>query len=444
MKLQMVVDALSLSIKTPVEIRGFSIDTRTIQPGDVFVAIVGEQFDGHDFVAQAIAKGAAAVIVSKPQDIPGVLQLQVPDTVKALADIAKAHRASIICPIIALTGSNGKTTVKEMIASILPAPSHATKGNLNNHLGVPLSVLGLTSEHRYAVFEMGANQPDDIRYTVDIVQPDVALINNIAPAHIAGFGSIDGVARSKGEIYTGLKKGGYAIINADDEYAGFWGNRLDGKHCIRFSANQKADVWASDIVLDDLSRARFRLHLGEACVMPIQLQVPGVHNVRNALAAASCSFAVGIEPETIQAGLQSFGGVKGRLAFKRGREHTTIIDDTYNANLRSVLTAVEVLATRPGKKMLVLGDMGELGEHGPLHHREIGAWAKEKGVDWVFTVGTLSQATSEAFGIDACHFQNKQELLAAVTPLLQPGVTVLVKGSRSSQMEDVVEQLTVS
>lgn len=444
MKLQMVVDALSLPVKTPVEIRGFSIDTRTIQPGDVYIAIQGEQFDGHDFVAQAIEKGAVAVVVSKPLGLPGALELQVADTIKALADIAKAHRANIKCPIIALTGSNGKTTVKEMIASILPRPSHATKGNLNNHLGVPLSVLGLQSEHRYAVFEMGANQPDDIRYTVDIVQPDVALVNNIAPAHIAGFGSIEGVARSKGEIYVGLKKDGYAVVNADDDYAEFWGSRLDGKRCIRYSASQEADIYARDITLDSHSCAHFTLHFGEKTVLKVRLQVPGVHNVRNALAAASCCFAAGIAPEDIKVGLERFGGVKGRLAFKPGREKATIIDDTYNANLRSVLTAVDVLATRPGKKMLVLGDMGELGEHGSAHHRQIGEWAREKGVDWVFTVGKLSQSTTEGFGADGRHFQNKQELLAAVMPLLEPGVTVLVKGSRSSKMEEVVEQLIAS
>lgn len=444
MKLQTVVDALSLPIKTPIEIRGFSIDTRSIKPGDIYVAIQGEQFDGHDFVPQAIEKGAVAVVVSKSIGMPGVLELCVADTVKALADIAKAHRANMSCPIIALTGSNGKTSVKEMIACILPPPSHATQGNLNNHLGVPLSVLGLKSEHRYAVFEMGANQPDDIRYTVEIVQPDVALVNNIAPAHIAGFGSIEGVARSKGEIYVGLKKGGYAIVNADDDYAQFWGNRLDGKHCMRFSTNGKADVYASDIALDSQSRASFNLHFKDNAVLPIRMQVPGVHNVRNALAAASCCLAVGIAPEDIKAGLERFSGVKGRLAFKPGREETTIIDDTYNANLRSVLTAVDVLATRPGKKILVLGDMGELGEHAPAHHRKIGEWAREKGVDWVFTVGKLSQSTTEGFGSDARHFQNKQELLAAVMPLLQPGVTVLVKGSRSSKMEEVVEQLIAS
>lgn len=421
-------------------ITGVCIDSRKIKPGNLFIALPGENFDGHHFIAEVAAKGAAAVICNQVNEQVKIPQIIVNDSLQALATVATYYRQSIHCPVIALTGSNGKTSVKEMIAAILPKPAHATPGNLNNHIGAPLSVLQLQKEHRYAVFELGANHLGEIAHTVAIVKPQVALINNIAPAHIEGFGSIDGVARAKGEIYQGLSDTGTAIVNADDDYAHFWDDLLINKKVLRFSLNNAADVYAHNLSFDSQGFAHFDLVLpsGQAKVV---LQVPGEHTARNALAAAACCFAVGISLEDIVEGLKEFRGVAGRMTFLKGKNDSIIIDDTYNANLQSVLTAVKVLAARQGRKILVLGDLGELGAWTQQHHEEIGHAAYHRGIDLLMTCGNHSEYSSHAFGSSAKHFKTQEELAQNLLTKLDKDTTVLVKGSRSAAMEKIVEQL---
>lgn len=440
MNLNTIASLLSQTCSINAEVTGVCIDSRIINPGNLFVAIKGEHFDGHDFIKEVEAKGAVAVVVNRAIQGVKIPQLVVEDPVLALAKIAEAHRQKIHCPVIALTGSNGKTTVKEMIAAILPSPSHATKGNLNNHLGAPLSVLQLNQQHRYAVFELGANHLGEIAHTVGIVHPDVTLINNIAPAHVEGFGSIDGVARAKGEIHQGLSAHGTVVINDDDAYSHFWDSLIGDKRVLRFSATHPADIYAQDVRLDTHGRGHFSLVLPNARA-DIELQVPGLHNVRNALAAATCCYAVGISIQDIQNGLNQFGGVKGRMTTLPGKNKSTIIDDTYNANLRSVLTALEVLALRPGKRIFVFGDMGELGEWATQHHQEVGLAAKQLGIDQLLSCGTHSLLASQAFGAQGHHFSSQEELVENLLDELSDNTTVLVKGSRSSAMEKIVHKL---
>lgn len=440
MNLNTVALILSSQEQSTKEIKGVCIDSRLIEPGYLFIAIKGERFDGHDFVKEVEAKGAIAAVVSHLVDGVSIPQFVVPDTLDALAKIAKAHRQTLHCPVIALTGSNGKTTVKEMIAAILPAPSLATKGNFNNHIGAPLSVLQLNDTHRYAVFELGANHLGEIAHTVAIVCPDVTLINNIAPAHVAEFGSIEAVARAKGEIHQGLSAQGIAVINDDDAYAHFWDEILVNKKTIHFSAQERSDVYAQDVRLDDQGRGQFSLVLPKGRA-DIELQVPGLHHVRNALAAAACCYAVGLSIEEIKRGLEQFSGVKGRLTFLTGKNHSTVIDDTYNANLRSVLTALEVLAKREGKKIFVFGDMGELGNWAKEHHEEVGLVARQLGINQLMSCGMHSAYAAQAFGVGGQHYSSQDELAQIVLKELNPDTTVLVKGSRSSAMEKIVNKL---
>lgn len=440
MNLQNIAQILSQSCSENTEVTGICTDSRQIKPGNVFIAIEGELFDGHVFVKEVEEKGAAAVIVKKRIESISIPQFVVTDPLMALAQIATAHRKHLPCPVIALTGSNGKTSVKEMIAAILPSPSHATKGNLNNHIGAPLSVLALTAEHRYAVFELGANHPGEIAHTVAVVQPDVALINNIAPAHVEGFGSIDGVARAKGEIYQGLTQQGIAVVNDDDNYAHFWDDILANKKVIRFSLDHPADVSAQDVRLDEQGRGQFTMILPTGHI-DMQLQVPGLHNVRNALAAAASCYALGISLGDIENGLKQFTGVKGRMTILHGKNHSTIIDDTYNANLRSVLAGLDVLAKRQGEKVFVFGDMGELGNWATEHHEEVGVVARRLGINQLLTCGTYSKFSSEAFGEGGQHFASQDDVVHFLSNKLSANTTVLVKGSRSSAMEKIVQKL---
>jgi UDP-N-acetylmuramoyl-tripeptide--D-alanyl-D-alanine ligase len=440
MNLTTIASLLSQSCQINTQITGVCTDSRVLLPGNLFIAIEGEYFDGHDYVKEAEAKNASAVVVKKPIADLKIPQFVVADPILALAKIASVHRQNFKCPIIALTGSNGKTSVKEMIACILPSPSLATKGNLNNHIGAPLSILDLNKHHRYAVFELGANHPGEIAHTVAIVQPDVALINNIAPAHVEGFGSIDGVARAKGEIYQGLKSTGVAVINDDDAYAHTWESLIGDKKILRFSTSRPADVYAQNVRLDKLGHGHFTLILPTG-TEEIELQVPGLHNVLNALAAAACCYAVGISKQEIQRGLTNFSGVKGRLTVLKGKNQSTIIDDTYNANLRSVLTALEVLAQYPGKKIFIFGDMGELGEWATQHHQEVGLAARQLGINRLLSCGQHSLLTVQAFGPGGQHYESQGELAQIVIEELDSDTAVLVKGSRSSAMEKIVHKL---
>jgi UDP-N-acetylmuramoyl-tripeptide--D-alanyl-D-alanine ligase len=440
MNLNTVAALLAQSCPVNAELTGVCTDTRELGVGNLFIAIQGQRFDGHNFIKEAQTRGALAAVVKYPIEGIRIPQFVVPDPLHALAKLAAAHRQDIHCPIIALTGSNGKTTTKEMIAAILPSPSHATKGNLNNHIGVPLSVLQLNTSHRYAVFELGANHQGEIAHTVAIVHPDVTLINNIAPAHVEGFGSIDGVARAKGEIYQGLSPAGIAVVNDDDSYAHFWDELLFDKIVLRFSMEHSADIYAEDIILDARGCGQFFLILPNGYAQ-IQLQVPGLHNVRNALAAAACCHAVGIPMKQIQQGLNHFNGVKGRLSVFSGKNQSMIIDDTYNANLRSVLAALEVLAQRPGKKIFVFGDMGELGNWATHHHQEVGIAARRLGIDLLLSCGSYSKLASESFGVGGEHFATQDQLAQNLVEKLSSDTVVLVKGSRSSAMEKIVSKL---
>ena len=440
MMLSEICSLLHVPCLTDVALTGICIDSRLVKPGNLYIAIRGERFDGNDFIHDAIEHGAVAFVCN--QAIPGIKtpQLVVSDTVDALALIAAAHRKKRSCAVIALTGSNGKTTVKEMIAAILPTPSFATPGNLNNHIGVPLSVLKLQDDHRYAVFELGANHQGEIAHTVSIVQPQVTLINNIAPAHLEGFGSIDGVARAKGEIYQGLMIGGTAVINDDDAYAHFWDSLLIGKNTLRFSIVNPTAIHARDISFDEEGCGEFTLVVpkGDARV---KLQVPGSHNVRNAVAAAACTYALGISLSEIASGLHQFRGVAGRMTFLHGKNNSLVIDDTYNANLRSSLTALDVLASRQGRRIFVFGDMGELGGWSKPHHQEVGMAARQHGIDMLMTYGKHSESTARAFGETGKHYLSQEELVQDLLNELNANTTVLVKGSRSSAMEKIVHQL---
>lgn len=428
--------------ETPVQ--QIVLDSRKLAKGDIFVALAGENFDGHDFIEAAVNRGAIAIICEKkPSYALPVPCWVVPSSLQALADMASYYRQTIHCPIIAVTGSNGKTSVKEMIHSILPKPSHATPGNLNNHIGVPLSLLALSPEDRYAVFELGANHSGEIAYTVAMVKPDVTLINNIGPAHIGEFGSLEGVARAKGEIYQGLGAGGTAVVNNDDAFANFWDNLLIDKKVLRFSLHNPGNVTAKDIRFNAEGCAVFTLVLPTDQIQ-VALQVPGEHMILNALAAASCCYAVGISGQDIVRGLIAFRGVAGRMTFLTGKNKALIIDDTYNANLRSVLTAIEVLAKRQGQRILVLGDLGELGDFTQAHHEEIGRVAREMGVNLVFTCGAHSKFTADAFGKNAKHFTNHKTLVEDLKTYLDENTTVLIKGSRAAAMENVVQELVSS
>ena len=440
MMLHDIASALALPCAQDVALTGVSIDSRQVKPGHLFVAIVGERFDGHQFVNDAVALGAAAVLCSQHlKDCP-IPQLLVADTIAALTAIATAHRQSLSCAVIALTGSNGKTSVKEMIAAILPKPSFATPGNLNNHIGVPLSVMQLRDEHRYAVFELGANHVGEIAHTVAIVKPQVTLINNIAPAHIGEFGSIEGVARTKGEIYQGLAADGIAVVNDDDAYAHFWDSIIANKNIVRFSRMHPADIYARDITFNAEGCGQFTVVTPQGDVS-IELQVPGAHNISNALAATACTQALGISLMDIAAGLRRFGGVSGRMTYIQGKNNALVIDDTYNANLRSSLSALDVLASRQGRRIFVFGDMGELGQWSEQHHQEVGSAARELGIDMLMTCGTQSKATANAYGAPGKHYPNQEALLQDLLMHLDANTTVLVKGSRSSRMEKIVHQL---
>lgn len=428
-----------------VSFAGVSIDTRKDCRNTLFVAIAGERFDGHDFIAQARERGAVAAMVNETFDASAIEGdfplLRVTNTLDALCLWARAHRAEYDIPVVALTGSCGKTTTKAMLASILSqvANTHVTQGNFNNEIGLPLSILQLDESHHYAVFELGANHIGEIAKLSAMAQPDVALITLVAPAHLEGFGSIEGVYQAKSEIFAALDDDGVMIYNADDNFALKWQEQFAAKTKLAFGIDNPAQVYASDIEQSNDS-VRFQLHceLEGAAVM---LPAPGKHNVMNALAASACMRALDIPMSAIVTGLANFEAVPGRLNIKQGINDSVIIDDTYNASPRAVKAALDVLANNDGNKILVLGDMGELGESASELHRDIGVYARQVKVDALYTMGPLARHTSEGFGDQAFHFEDHTSLAKAVKASLTPETTVLVKGSRSMQMEKVVSAL---
>lgn len=441
-----------------VSFTGVSTDSRTLKQGDLFVALTGERFDGNQFVISAKEHGAVAAMIRQASgidELPGNFPLiRVEDTRTSLGQLAAHWRGRFTLPLVGVTGSNGKTTVKEMIAAILrqaiatdaakfkpeskPALVLATEGNLNNDIGVPQMLLRLRAHHRYAVIEMGMNHLGEIAYLTSMAKPTVAVITNAGAAHIEGLGSVESVARAKAEIFAGLDPCGIAIINADDQYAPLWRESAGSHRIIDFGLRENASVCASYQVDRLANRLQLKLPAG---IVKVTLQAPGVHNVYNALAASAAAIALGIDKESIAAGLESFKGVQGRMQKKCGLHHALLIDDTYNANPESVRAALAVLAAAQGKKILVLGDMGELGHAAIELHRIIGRDARKAGLDQMLTLGELSAYAAEEFGKDARHFTNIDELLSVTESLLADGVTLLVKGSRFMHMERVVKQL---
>lgn len=430
-----------------------STDTRALQHGALFIALRGQHFDGHDFVRFAFENGASAVMVDTafqaqamglPEDAP---LLVVADTRLGLGQLAAAWRNRFDIPLVAITGSNGKTTVKEMLASILLHATGkaeavlATRGNLNNDIGMPLTLLSLRASHRFAVIEMGMNHRGEIDYLTRLASPTVALVNNAQNAHIGELGSVENIARAKGEIFTGLRTGGIAVINADDTFAAYWRALNAERTVMDFGLEHAAQITGRCELLPDSVRLEIRC---PQQIVQTHVQVPGLHNARNALAATAAALAMQIAPQAIAQGLNAFQGVKGRLQTKAILHGATLIDDTYNANPGSVSAAIDVLAQASGEKILVLGDMGELGAEAVQWHAQVGRYAQEKGINSLFCLGDLSRHSAQAFGAGAWHFERIQELLADLENRLAPSVTVLVKGSRFMQMERVVQSFEIA
>jgi UDP-N-acetylmuramoyl-tripeptide--D-alanyl-D-alanine ligase len=431
-----------------VAVSTISTDTRSITQGSLFIALKGERFDAHDFVDQAIESGAVAVVVdhSLDADIP---QLVVLDTRIALGQISAYNRSLFSGVAFAITGSSGKTTVKEMLSEVMQGidSTLATKGNLNNDIGVPLTLLRLSPEYRYAVIEMGASGPNEIAYSVGLTSPQIAMVNNAMAAHLEGFGSLQGVINAKGEIYEGIRAGGTAVINLDDSAAPTWMARVPKDvNTLTYSVTGKA----ANIVVDQVERLkqgghRFVLHYeGQSCVA--ELSVLGRHNVANAAAVAAMAVAAGVSLENVVKCISRFKAVKGRLCSLIGRSNSVVIDDTYNANKGSVMAAIDALMDLDGERTLILGDLGELGADAKQIHYELGEYAAQKGVDRLLAVGPLCREAVEGFkqagAALAEHFNDKGSLVDAMLPLMTARTRIVVKGSRSSGMESVVDGLT--
>lgn len=422
-----------------------STDSRTLTPGALFVALRGPNFDGADFVAAALAAGAAGAVVERavPVSLPQIL---VDDALGALQTLARAWRAQFRLPLVAVAGSNGKTTCKEMIAAILArrGPCLATRGNLNNHIGVPLTLLRLEAGHRSAVVEVGTNQPGDVAALMPLVRPTAGLITNAGAEHLQGFGDLDGVARGEGETISGLDADATAVINADDAYSGYWRGLAGARRVVTFGLAAAADfaatgpgqrIDAGEFVLEFTLRSP----LGTA---PVLVRAGGMHNVINALAAAAAGAAAGASLADIVAGLGDFRPVKGRLQLKAGAGGSWIIDDSYNANPSSVRAGLDVLGSLPGTRWLVFADMGELGAGAAASHSEVGVLARERGVERLFALGPLAQRAVDSFGAGGEWFADAGTLGGRLRAELRPGVTVLVKGSRVNRLERIVAAVT--
>ena len=418
-------------------------DSRALAPGDLFVALKGDRFDGHHFIEQARQAGAAGALVSEaqPSNLPQVI---VKDTLAGLQDYAVSWRGDFQIPFVAVTGSNGKTTVKQMLSAILArrGPVLATVGNLNNHIGVPLTLLSLREEHKTAVIEMGANHFGEIARLAELAQPDVGVVNNAGDAHLEGFGSREGVARAKGELFEALDHG-VAVINADDEYAPLWREMARGD-TLTFGLSDDADVRAvhpRPEPPDAPAGMDFELRTPEGR-QGVRLPLPGLHNVSNALAAAACAVALGVDARDIAAGLLGARPVAGRLTWRKALGGARLLDDTYNANPTSLRAGLELLATVQARRWLVLGDMGELGRGSEQLHHAAGEEARALGIERLYAVGPLAREAAKGFGAGAVHFADIAALVAEVRERLAPDVAVLVKGSRSSRMERAVAGLT--
>lgn len=414
-------------------------DSRALQAGDLFVALKGEHFDAHNFVAEAATKGAVGAIVSSKVDAP-IAQLVVPDTLLALQALAASWRADFDLPLIGVTGSNGKTTTKQLLASVFAArgPVLATEGNLNNHIGVPLTLAKLRADHRTAVVEMGASNSGEIALLAKLAQPSVGIVTQAGDAHLEGFGSREGVARAKGELFSALNDG-VAVINADDAYAGLWKKLAGDNRIVSFGFAAHAQVRAEDL-LSTPDGNRFTLLTPDGSTT-VNLPLPGRHNIANALAAAAAGHALGLSVAAIADGLQKVEPPKGRVVIHSTATGARLIDDTYNANPSSLAAAMALLAKEPGQRVLVLGDMAELGPTADELHARAGIEAKALGLNALFTLGARSAHAAKTFGIGGKAFTTLDELIEALRPQLRVLTTVLVKGSRSARMERVVAAL---
>ena len=421
-----------------------STDSRTLNPGALFVALRGPNFDGSAFVAAAAARGAIGALVERAS-MNTLPQVVVPDALRALQELARAWRAEFTLPVVAVAGSNGKTTVKEMTAAILSRMGlcMATHGNLNNHIGVPVTLMRLESAHRSAVIEMGANRVGDVAELMRLAQPSVGLITNAGAEHLEGFGNLDGVAKGEGETVSCLPAEGTAVINADDAYAGYWRGVTSAGRILTFGVKAQADFTAKNTI-QAIERGEFATRFTLRCPLgerQITLKAGGAHNIGNALAAASAASAAGASLEDIAAGLADFRAVSGRLQLKPGVRDSWIIDDSYNANPSSVRAGLDVLRSLAGATWLVIGDMAELGEYSEDSQARMGSYARECGIKRLFALGPLSSRAVETFGSGGEWFADADSLIRRLQAEVSPGVTVLIKGSRINRLERVVQAL---
>ena len=419
---------------------GVSTDTRMLAQDELFFALQGPNFDGGAFVSAAAQRSAAAAVLCEAVDVD-IPQITVDDTRLALGTLAASWRQRMPAKVIGITGSNGKTTVKAILANCLSqsAETLATRGNLNNDIGMPLMLLSLSKNHRYAVIEMGANHPGEIAYLTSLARPDVVMITNAAPAHLEGFGDLDGVASAKGEILQGDVSPVFVVLNADDPYFAYWNSLLSGDTVISFGVEANASVFATDVEADgDLMIFNLHIHAEE---IPIRLPLAGMHNVSNACAAAAVLHGLGMDGKQIRQGLESVQAVSGRLQPVERITSVTVYDDSYNANPQSVIAAAEFLAAQPGHNWLVLGDMGELGEDEVLLHKAVGRAAKRLGIDRILATGKLSKNTVKTFGNGAQWYENIDGLVEELQRTATEDTNILIKGSRFMEMERVVEAL---
>ncbi len=424
-----------------------STDTRTLPPGALFVALKGPNFDGHEYAAAAVAGGAIAALVDHELavDIP---QVVVPDVLPALSQFARAWREQFSYPVIGVTGSNGKTTSKEMLGSILSqrGPCLVTRGNLNNHIGVPLTLLTLRAEHKAAVIEMGASNVGEIAHLAAIAMPSIGLLTNAGAAHLEGFGGLAGVAKGKGELFEALPKQGVAIMNGDDEFADYWRTHCNAGTIYSFGVDRAADFTASK-VLAHHEQGGFQTHfelITPQGSVPVSLHLAGIHNLRNALGAAAAAHAAGASLAEIQTGLNNMRPVGGRLQPKPALNGAALIDDSYNANPNSVKAGIDALRSRGGRRWLIFGEMLELGPDAPQLHTDVGTYARAAGVERLLAVGANAQHAVVSFGAGGQWFASLDELIAVAKAGLEPGVTVLIKGSRGNRLERAAAALVAN
>ncbi len=422
---------------------GVKTDSRAVVPGDFFVALQGPQYDGHDFLSQAKAKGAVAVLVSKPIQID-LPFLMVEHTLPAFGRVGHFFRSQVKCPVIALTGTCGKTTVRTMLAHILSqfGPTLSNAENHNNQIGVPQTLVRLNAEHCFAVVECGTDHHGEIPALSAIVEPDVALITNVDAGHLDGLGSIEQVLKEKSALLGGLKHQGFAILNADQPYLNDMKKHLLGdQKVITFGVSHEAEVRATDVRLGKWGCAHFMLSLRGRPEGEIQLTLPGEHQIANALAAVAVCVSLGLALDKVRKALSSVPQVPGRLVMRKGLHGSLVLDDAYNAGPRSFEAALKVLAASPGKHMLVMGEMRELAEEGERYHRKVGEMALSLGVDRLLAYGDLCRHTVSAFGQGAEYFETRESMLSSLTAMVQEGWTLLIKGSFSTKMSEIVEAI---